>query len=377
MKTFSTNTNISFKHICKIISKNYDENDIPVYLTSNLKENGDIPLSPNFIPLQSDKVSFNNHNNEDLVFNIGDIILINESGQGTRIFDKYSKSNALYLTDRCNCTCIMCPQPPKTDDCCDYIGLALETVSLLDSDIEVIGITGGEPTMVWDGLLKVLHACRHKLPEASIELLTNAKILKDYHKANELYNAGGKNMIACVPLYADTSVLHDEMVNSKGSFWETIEGVYNLERLGIRVEVRNVVTCLNYMRLSKWCEFIYRNLPFVSHVALMGVEPIGLAFRNLKEIWIDPSEYMPILEKSIKVLNQRDVNVSIYNHQLCTLPKWLWRFSRKAISEWKNVFFEECNICLALSNCGGFFKSSKNIRSKGIKAITEKSISLL
>lgn len=305
----------------------------------------------------------------ELQLNIGDIVLLEPSEKGIFLFESLSKSNALFLTERCNCRCVMCPQPPQKDRE-DYVSIALKTLSLLEDNTDVLGITGGEPTLVWDDLIKVIHASQTKLPDTVLQLLTNGRILKNYDKATELVSAGGKKLMVCIPLYADCSVLHDSIVNSKGAFWETIEGIYNLERLGVQVELRNVIMKVNFERLPQWSEFVYLNFPFADHVALMGIEPYGLASVNADQVWIDPLDYTEQLQKSIEIFQRRNMNVSIFNHQLCVLPQPLWRFSSKSISEWKNKYYPVCDLCMIKAKCGGFFASSDNNRSYGIKPIT-------
>jgi len=44
------------------------------------------------------------------------------------------------------------------------------------------------------------------------------------------------------------------------------------------------------------------------------------------------------------------MTVSIYNHQFCALKPSLWPFTKKSISDWKNLCFPECEQCSALDN---------------------------
>jgi His-Xaa-Ser system radical SAM maturase HxsC len=164
--------------------------------------------------------------------------------------------------------------------------------------------------------------------------------------------------------------LHDQIVASKGAFWDTLEGLFNLARLGIPIELRTVVIKPNHIRLAEWAEFVYRTFPFVVHVAIMGLEPIGLAASNIDSLWIDPVDYEVQIRKAVQILHRRNMNVSIYNHQLCTLPKELWPFARKSISEWKNIYMAECENCSKITVCGGFFHSGYTWRSKGITPFT-------
>jgi hypothetical protein len=69
---------------------------------------------------------------------------------------------------------------------------------------------------------------------------------------------------------------------------------------------------------------------------------------------MDPTEYAPILEACVQSLFVRQMNVSLYNLHLCTLPRPLWWFARKSISDYKNIYVEECVACEAKALPCGF-----------------------
>jgi His-Xaa-Ser system radical SAM maturase HxsC len=172
-----------------------------------------------------------------------------------------------------------------------------------------------------------------------------------------------------IPLYSDVDFLHDYVVQAKGAWAETMEGFYNLARAGVRLELRVVLHKQTYSRLPQLAEFVYRNLPFVQHVALMGLEMFGFTNLNIPTVWIDPRDYAEELEAATKALAMRGMNVSIYNHQLCTLPRTVWPFARKSISDWKNVYLEECGACGVREFCGGFFQSARKRHSAHISPL--------
>jgi hypothetical protein len=62
------------------------------------------------------------------------------------------------------------------------------------------------------------------------------------------------------------------------------------------------------------------------------------------------------------------MNVSIYNHQLCTIPADIWPFARQSISDWKNIFVPECEGCSLKPACAGFFHSAAKRHSSHIRA---------
>jgi hypothetical protein len=102
----------------------------------------------------------------------------------------------------------------------------------------------------------------------------------------------------------------------------------------------------------------------------MGLENIGYAPRNMDKLWIDPLDYQDELESAVELLSTRGMRVSIYNHQLCVLRKSLWKFARKSISDWKNIYLDACNGCGVRNECGGFFQWATKLHSAHIHALS-------
>ena len=174
-------------------------------------------------------------------------------------------------------------------------------------------------------------------------------------------------MMVGIPIYSDISTIHDYVVQSDGAFDDTIRGILNLKQLDQNVEIRIVIHKQTYQRLPQLAEFLVRNLTFVDHIALMGLEITGLTLANLGDLWIDPHDYQNELFEAVNLLADYQMNVSIYNHQLCLLNNELWPFARKSISDWKNEYMPECAGCEEMENCGGFFSSAKLRYSDHIK----------
>jgi hypothetical protein len=99
-------------------------------------------------------------------------------------------------------------------------------------------------------------------------------------------------------------------------------------------------------------------MPFVAHVALMGLEPMGFTKANRERLWIDPADYQAELSGAVFHLAHRGVSTSIYNLPFCAIPRPLWPFARRSISGWKNSFPTECGGCAVRDHCAGFFTSA-------------------
>src|SRR5258706_1362562 len=300
----------------------------------------------------------------------GDLVVLAPQQQRIRVlYRRGSKQNYFLTTERCNHYCLMCSQPPKdiSDDC--LIDEIQQAIPLIDSSTEELGFTGGEPTLLGDRFLDVLRACRKHLPNTVLHVLSNGRRFADPEFAKAWAAIDHPDLMVGIPVYSDVSSIHDYVVQADGAFDETIRGILNLKRLDQQVEIRVVLHKQTYQRLPQLAEFICRNLLFVDHVALMGLEITGFTRANLDSLWIDPVEYQEQLRSAVEVLHRYRVRVSIYNLQLCLLDKRLWKFAVKSISDWKNEYFKECADCDVQDECGGFFASAKLKRSEHIRAI--------
>ncbi|HTE19950.1 MAG TPA: His-Xaa-Ser system radical SAM maturase HxsC, partial [Armatimonadota bacterium] len=205
--------------------------------------------------------------------------------------------------------------------------------------------------------------------ETHLDVLTNGRLLAYQRYAERIAAVEHPHLLLCVPLYSDVDTLHDFVVQARGAFDETVRGLLNLGRVGIPVEVRVVLHRQTYGRLPRLAEFITRNLPFVAHVALMGLEVTGFTRANLEALWIDPAVYAAELTEAVEILSAAEISTSIYNHQLCVLPERLWPFAARSISDWKNSYLPLCGGCTVREECGGFFTTSGGRYSQYIQPL--------
>lgn len=290
----------------------------------------------------------------------GDIIRLQPEKGAVRVLYRWGSSyNSLLLTERCNHYCLMCSQPPRDIDDSWIVDEILEMIPLIDPATPEIGFTGGEPTLLGGDLFKLLRAAKSYLPQTAIHILSNGRRFVDERFTMDYAAIQHPDLMVGIPIYSDISTIHDYVVQADNAFDETIRGILNLKRYDQKVEIRVVIHKQTYARLPQLAEFIARNLMFVDHVALMGLEITGFTKPNLEDLWIDPVDYRNELYAAATLLEARRMNVSIYNHQLCLLDKRVWHLSRKSISDWKNEYMPECEGCCEKQNCGGFFSSAR------------------
>ena len=301
----------------------------------------------------------------------GDIVIVRPSTGALRVlYRRTAIHNSVLVTQACNSFCVMCAQPPSkhaADDCADMLW---EAIPLMDINTPEVTFTGGEPTLLGRRLVELIRRMKSFLPHTSLHVLSNGRLIKFLAFAQDIAEICHPDLVFGIPLYSDVSHEHDFIVQANGAFDEAVKGILNLARCGLRVEIRLVITRLNYKGLQRFAQFVARNFPFSCNVALMGLEPVGFAKSNLASVWIDPADYGECLAAAVRVLESHRVPVSIYNHQLCTISPELWRYARQSISDWKNVFIDACEDCEAKHQCCGFFASGVDVHSRAIGPVS-------
>ena len=300
----------------------------------------------------------------------GDIVRLEpEHGFIRVLYRRSSGHNSFLLTERCNNYCLMCSQPPRNVQDGWLVDELLEAMPLIDSDTKEIGFTGGEPTLLGERFLELVKAAKSYLPRTALHVLSNGRTFSDNSFAAALAQIGHPNLMIGIPVYSDLAHLHDYVVQADGAFDETIRGILNLKRHGVRVEIRVVLHKKTADRLPQLAEFLSRNLRFVDHVALMGLEMMGFTRANLDALWIDPADYQKQLRDAVWTLHRAGMTVSVYNSQLCLTDPSIWEFAKRSISDWKQEYMPECAGCSVMGQCAGFFASAKHRYSDRIRPI--------
>lgn len=276
-----------------------------------------------------------------------------------RSFDINSNDNTLFVTEQCNNHCLMCCQPPKRKN--DIEQFFKENILIIRSapkDLKVIGISGGEPTLLGGRLLDLISEIRLQLPNTDIHLLSNGRAFSNADYTHLLKEAAGEKICIGIPLHSDYSRDHDTIAGAKGAYTETLLGLYTLASEKISIELRIVINSINYTRLPLISEFISKNIPFVEWVAFMGMEKTGFAIRNKNKIWIEPQNYISLLIEAVQRLYDWDIDTAIYNIPLCLLPQEYHTFAKQSISTWKVKYLPFCRDCKLKNDCCGSFDTS-------------------
>src|SRR5207249_108319 len=191
------------------------------------------------------------------------------------LFRPESRNNTIFSTVECNSNCLMCSQPPILSNDKRMVDEHLRLIDLIKEAPDVMGITGGEPTLLGEGLVVILSRLKERCPNTIVHMLTNGRLYAYEDLVGAIASVDHPHFTSAIPLYSDIATEHDYIVQAEGAFDQTIMGLYNAAKHGLRIEIRIVLHKQSLPRLGQLADFIYRNLPFVDHIALMGLENMG------------------------------------------------------------------------------------------------------
>lgn len=282
-----------------------------------------------------------------------------------------SEDNAIVVTNQCNSNCIMCPDSDAVRNTKENpdIKKLLEQIRCIPDDTKHITITGGEPGLLKENLLKLLEECKRYLPNTEFLILTNGRVFSNTDFTNKLEESIPNNTRIAIPIYADNEELHDEITRVKGSFRQAVVGIKKLIEKNIDVEIRVVVLKKNYKYLEKIANFIVKELPEVKMVNIMALEMTGNAYKNREQVWINFGEVKEYLYKACITIIKSGIITNLYNFPLCNLDERLYSVAHRSITDYKIRYKEKCEECRAKENCGGFFNSTINVKDIEVKPI--------
>lgn len=277
------------------------------------------------------------------------------------------------LTNKCNENCIMCP--------CTYVWRHLETdlgrdynLELIDyfpSDIHHLCLTGGEPTLIKEGLFDVLDKINQLFPYADVQMLTNGRTFSNRAYFEELCKHLPAHIVFGIPLYGSTPEKHDHIIQVSCGFKQTILGIHHLLGVKQKVEIRIVVSQLNYQDITNIALMIVHEFRGIDSVKIMGLEMMGMAAKHKDEVWIDYEEAFAYSKEAIKILIQHGIDVELYNFPLCKVERGYWNICSQSITPSKIRYGDHCEYCVVKDLCGGVFGSTLKVTHMTLDPIVE------
>ena len=292
------------------------------------------------------------HSNEANLEENEVILVFPKSSTIRRFYRPSANSNNILLTEECDQVCVMCSQPPKNKRY-DQFELYKSALRLIPNE-SVIGITGGEPTLLKDQLFVFLQQILSERPDLFFHILSNAQHFEanDRGVLSEMRN----NILWGIPLYSADAQIHNQIVGKEDAFDILIDSFNDLFSAGVRIELRTVLLRQNVYELPSIAEFIATHLHWIEVWAIMQLENMGYARMNWDHIFFDNSLDSSPIQRAISVAVGRDINVALYNFPLCTIPDQCRKYAYASISDWKKKYLDCCAVCVEKRQCCGVFE---------------------
>lgn len=312
---------------------------------------------------QSDGASFSIDDTLYTIFDNlsdGDIVEINERGVLNRTFCYKDSDATIFMTGNCNSNCVMCPAS-------DYERKAnygnrrqtiVEYISMLPPDLRNYVVTGGEPTLNPKLFLDTMKLLSERFPKAEGLLLTNGRSFSVLPFLVDMLEHCPPYLTVAIPLHGSTAELHDEITRVQGSFRQTVRGIYYLLTRHVSVEIRIVVTKVNYRDIIGLCRMIAHTFPSTCRVNFISLEVRGNCYSNRERVYISPKASFQASKEGIKILMGQGIDVGLYNYPLCCVEPGYQFLCKKSISYEKVRYALECERCKIRENCGGVFVST-------------------
>ena len=220
---------------------------------------------------------------------------------------------------RCNNRCLSCMLRDVMDrlrpvSLEKYRPILDETIR--EGRLNSLILSGAEVTLEEDlprymELAKNLNYFRH------IRIQTNGRRLADYEYARTLKEAGLDE--AFVSVYGPNSTIHESLTRVPGSFKETMQGIRNLNELGIRIITNTVITRLNYPYLADIAASLSA-IPRIDRMEFWNYWPMGGT--DPHDLLVANETLSPSLAKTVAKARQMNRAILFKNIPECVLGEY-------------------------------------------------------
>lgn len=276
---------------------------------------------------------------------------------------------ALYPTLACNYRCVMCPNPLGLRHESEQLESAFAKAKNLDPNLRNVVISGGEPTLVGDQLFKLIDAVIARCPRAHVQVLSDGGRFRDAAFAKQMSKYSEVLHIE-VPIHSSDESLSDAITGGRGSLGHATTAANNLLEAGITIDVRVVITRLNYETLASTVQYVTSSLPRIRSIIFIFLEATGECKLSIDELWVDHFQISPHLEDAVLACFRASLPARLYNFPLCLIPKWLWSLAYDSISPHKKHLPAVCSGCRMKERCPGIFVSNEELLSPYLFPIT-------
>ena len=300
-----------------------------------------------------------------------DVYELWENGKFSEYYDDSSLDNYFFVTAKCNSNCIMCPSSDvsRQKGGNSNVDALIEIAKHIPADTPHLTITGGEPFMIGKEIFPFVEFLRDKFVCTEFLFLTNGRIFAIDYYVQKFVETAPERSIVAIPIHGSTAIIHDTITQTRNSFEQTLQGIKNLLRFGVHIEIRIVVSKINVNDLYNIAKLISDDIPGIEYVSIMAMEMTGNARVNQNKVWISYREAAEAIEEAVMLLLKNGIDVKLYNFPLCAVKSRFWTLCEKSISPDKVRYTEICDICKMRKSCGGVFAGTISVEKGELKAI--------
>jgi MoaA/NifB/PqqE/SkfB family radical SAM enzyme len=286
---------------------------------------------------------------------------------GTRIALSHTRKVIVNLTYKCNNFCTFCAVGNRLHENGDYDFHQDVLKQYREKGVDLVDFDGGEPT-IYPNLLRLIDYAKG-LGYQQINITTNGRILAYPHIAKKILNSGLTSLL--VSLHGPNAEVHEEQVQAKGAFRQTIKGIQNVVKMkpkwmdfGVNITFINT----NWQYLPEFYSLMDKI--GVRKINVQFLTPFGRAEENLVP---EPADIAPTMMALIDTYKAR-IRTYLINVPWCFFPGYETYVTGDILKLQRNMVFvtqekvnlfeylagtrerdERCDDCVHSVACDGFY----------------------
>jgi hypothetical protein len=218
------------------------------------------------------------------------------------------------LNYQCNNNCIFCAVAHQRSYSLSFEDVVNFINGFSSSSLACLTLSGGEASIRPDFLDLVKYLSTKDL---KLVLQTNARRFADYSFAKATVDLGLRNFY--VSLHSHIPNLHEFLTYRKGSFSETINGIFNLLGLGSCLDINCIVVKHNASIIPNYVSWILDEFPNIHGIYITYPVPVGNAFDNSSEILCDFSELRPVFRDIVSLFAATAIRFGFVDVPCCVV----------------------------------------------------------
>ncbi len=221
---------------------------------------------------------------------------------------------------------------------------------------DMIQLTGGEPT-IHPEFFKLFFWARENYPKLRIYLITNGRMFfyEDFTKRVLIAD----RLTIQVSLLAHKKEIHDKITGVPKSHDQVVQGIRNIlkyKKDGQKLEIRVVLTKINFSFLNEILGFVYNEFKGVDSVTIIFPEIEGKCAINFDKIGLMHSDVRDLVDKVIPKWVSKIEDLRLYHFPLCQIGSHLWKYVYRTLPPEEVAYIKKCNDCKYRDYCLGIHK---------------------